>query len=180
MITRALAVAAVMLGALVGPSTVQAQRGGGGRDSVECHSQNYRYNRCDVGWRDARLVRQLSGAHCLRGQTWGIDRSGSIWVDRGCSAVFVEAGRGDWGGGGGGGGWRPGPDWDQDIRFVCRSSDFRYNMCQVDVGRGGDVRIVRQISDTRCVLGRTWGYNRAGVWVDRGCAAEFEVERRWR
>lgn len=189
MITRVLGFAAVVLGALSAPAVVQAQPGyGGGRDTVECRSQDYRYNRCDVGWRDARLVRQLSGAHCVRGQTWGIDRNGSIWVDRGCGAVFAEAGRGGggggWGGGGGhgggGGGWRPGPDWDRDIRFVCQSRDFRYNMCQVDVGRGGDVRIVRQISDTRCVLGRTWGYNRAGVWVDGGCAAEFEVERRWR
>ncbi|TDR48668.1 hypothetical protein DFR29_101291 [Tahibacter aquaticus] len=181
MITRVLGIAALFLGALLGTSSVaQAQRGGG-RDSIECRSENYRYARCDAGWRDARLVRQLSGSSCVRGQTWGIDRRGSIWVDRGCSGVFVEAGGGGGGhGGGGGGGWNPGPDWDRDISFVCRSSDYRYNMCQVDVGRGGEVRLVRQISSTRCVQGRTWGYNRAGVWVDQGCAAEFVVERRWR
>jgi len=181
MITRVLAIAALMLGSTLGPSVAEAQRGYG-RDSIECRSEDYRYNRCEVGWRDARLVRQLSGSHCIRGQTWGVDRRGNVWVDRGCAGVFAEAGGGGGGGGGhgGGGGWRPGADWDQDISFVCESRDFRYNMCQVDVGRGGAVRIVRQISGTRCIEGRSWGYNRAGVWVDGGCAAQFVVERRWR
>lgn len=185
MITRVLGLAALLLGTLLGTSTVAQAQPGYGRDSIECRSQDYRYNRCDTNWRDARLVRQLSGSNCVRGQTWGVDRRGNVWVDRGCAGVFVEAGRGDgWGGGGGGGhgggGWRPPQDWDRDISFVCESRDFRYNMCQVDIGRGGDVRIVRQISGTRCVQGRTWGYNRAGVWVDGGCTAEFVVERRWR
>ncbi|GMV28451.1 MAG: hypothetical protein AMXMBFR59_05760 [Rhodanobacteraceae bacterium] len=180
MITRVLGLAALLFVSLSGlaPREAQAQPGyGHGRDSIECRSNDYRYNRCDTNWRDARLVRQLSGSRCVRGQTWGIDRRGNIWVDRGCAGVFVEVGGG---GGGGGGGWRPGPDWDRDISFVCESRDFRYNMCQVDVGRGGSVRIVRQISNTRCIEGRSWGYNRAGVWVSDGCAAQFVVERRWR
>lgn len=179
MITRVLGIAALTLVSLLGfdPGVAQAQPGYG-RDSIECRSTDYRYNRCDTNWRDARLVRQLSGSRCVRGQTWGIDRRGNVWVDRGCAGVFVEARGG--GGGGGGGGWNPGPGWDTDISFVCESRDFRYNMCQVDIGRGGAVRIVRQISGTRCVEGRTWGYNRAGVWVDGGCAAQFVVERRWR
>lgn len=178
MITRVLGIAALTLVSTLGfgAGVAQAQPGYG-RDSIECRSTDYRYNRCDTNWRDARLVRQLSGSRCVRGQTWGIDRRGNVWVDRGCAGVFVEA-RG--GGGGGGGGWNPGPGWDTDISFVCESRDFRYNMCQVDIGRGGAVRIVRQISGTRCVEGRTWGYNRAGVWVDGGCAAQFVVERRWR
>lgn len=176
MITRVLGIAALTFVSTLGFGTgvAQAQRGYG-RDSIECRSTDYRYNRCDTDWRDARLVRQLSGSRCVRGQTWGIDRRGNVWVDRGCSGVFVEAR-----GGGGGGGWNPGPGWDTDISFVCESRDFRYNMCQVDIGRGGAVRIVRQISGTRCIEGRTWGYNRAGVWVDGGCAAQFVVERRWR
>jgi len=62
----------------------------------------------------------------------------------------------------------------------CGSQNFRYNMCQVDTGRGSDVRVSRQISGTACVEGRTWGWNRAGIWVDQGCDAEFVVDRRWR
>lgn len=157
MITRVLGIAALLFVSTLGLGAREAQAqpgyGHGGRDSIECRSNDYRYNRCDTNWRDARLVRQLSGSHCIRGQTWGVDRRGNVWVDRGCAGVFVEAGGG--GGGGGGGGWRPGPGWDTDISFVCESRDFRYNMCQVDVGRGGAVRIVRQISGTRCVEGRT-------------------------
>jgi hypothetical protein len=179
MIARVLAVTVVVLGSLFVVPKADAQRGG--RDSVECRSSDYRYARCDVPWRDARLVRQTSSSQCVRGQTWGIDRRG-LWVDRGCAGVFVEAGRGDgWGGGGGGGGgWRPGPDWDRDIRFRCDSQGYGYRMCQVDVGRGGRVSIERQISSTRCEEGRNWGWNRAGVWVDQGCSAVFVVERRWR
>ncbi len=153
------------------------------REEIECKSQNYGPNACWVDWRDAELVQQTSDSSCVRGRTWGFDRRG-IWVDRGCGGIFVEAGRrgrGDgYGNGYGGGDWRPGRDWDTDIVFTCKSYNYGYQMCQVDVGRGGGVYISRQISDTRCVEGRNWGWNRGGVWVDGGCAAEFRVERRWR
>ena len=76
--------------------------------------------------------------------------------------------------------WRPGPDWNQAINLRCASQGYHYNMCQIDTGRGSAVRVARQISHTRCVQGRTWGYNRAGIWVDGGCDAIFRVDRRWR
>ena len=175
-----------VLGSLFAMSTAQAQPGGGygqgGRDSVECQSRDYRLNRCNVDWREARLVRQTSSSRCVQGQTWGVDRRG-LWVDRGCGGVFAEAGGRPGRGGsghGGPGGWQPGPDWDRDIRLACGSADFRYRMCQVDIGPAGRVRIERQVSDTACIEGRTWGANRAGIWVDRGCSAVFIVGRRWR
>lgn len=76
-------------------------------------------------------------------------------------------------------GWHPGPEWNQRIRMRCESDDFRYRFCQVDLGRKGRVELIRQVSNTRCVRGRTWGTNRAGIWVDGGCAADFSVSRRW-
>ena len=76
--------------------------------------------------------------------------------------------------------WRPGPDWNRAISLRCASQGYHYNMCQIDTGRGSAVRVARQISHTRCVQGRTWGYNRAGIWVDGGCEAIFRVDRRWR
>lgn len=182
MIGRLVVAGVILAGALGVAPAAQAQRGyyDGRGEQVECSSRDYRFTRCSVDWRDARLLRQTSSSQCIRGRTWGVDRSG-LWVDNGCAGVFAEAGRGyDDRPGYGGGNWRPGPDWDQDIRFRCASRDFRYNMCQVDVGRGGRVYIDRQISDTRCVEGRNWGFNRAGVWVDGGCEADFVVERRWR
>ncbi|HPN80657.1 DUF3011 domain-containing protein, partial [Dokdonella sp.] len=96
-------------------------------------------------------------------------RGGGVFVERG--------GRGD---GHHGGGWQPGPDWDRDIRLTCQSDDYRYRFCQVDVGGAGNVRIERQLSQTACIEGRTWGSNRAGVWVSGGCAAVFHIGRRWR
>jgi hypothetical protein len=38
--------------------------------------------------------------------------------------------------------------------------------------------LVRQRSGSPCIEGRTWGRDRSGVWVDRGCRADFEVVRR--
>lgn len=160
------------------PTAVAApQYGGqGGRDRVECESRDYRFTRCNVDWRSADLVRQLSEARCIEGRTWGIDRRG-LWVDRGCAGVFVQRGRHD---GNHQGGWRPGPDWDRQFRLTCSSQDYRYRMCQIDIGAGGAVRIVRQLSNTACIQGRTWGFNRAGIWVSGGCSGMFEIDRRWR
>jgi hypothetical protein len=55
----------------------------------------------------------------------------------------------------------------------CASDDMRRNWCSIDT-RGG-VRLVRQRSGSPCIQGRTWGYNRNGIWVDRGCRADFET-----
>lgn len=57
----------------------------------------------------------------------------------------------------------------------CSSDDGRRSYCDADT-RGG-VRLVRQRSGSACRLDETWGYNRRGIWVDRGCRADFEVAR---
>jgi hypothetical protein len=160
---------------LMATPVAQAQAG----RTVRCESNNGKFNRCEVPWRDARLTRQESKGDCIRGQSWGVDRQG-LWVDRGCRGVFAEAGRGRPGyGGPGDGGWRPGPDWNRQIRLQCDSNKKSYQLCQVDVGRQGSVRLVNQMSDTRCTQGYSWGWNRAGVWVDHGCRGQFVVDRRW-
>jgi Protein of unknown function (DUF3011) len=113
-----------------------------------------------------RLARQRSEAPCVLGQTWGYGHRG-IWVDRGCRADFRVAG-----------------DWDARAAalFYCASDDMRRHGCAMDTRDG--VFIVRQRSEADCVYGRTWGYDRQGVWVDRGCRADFEVidrrDREWR
>ena len=62
---------------------------------------------------------------------------------------------------------------EQTVR--CESSDNRYQYCQV--WTDNRVRLSRQLSKTGCRLHDNWGYNRDGVWVDRGCRAEFTVGR---
>jgi hypothetical protein len=58
---------------------------------------------------------------------------------------------------------------------TCMSDDRRYRYCRARTDN--NVRLVRQISHTRCRLDDNWGYDRNGVWVDRGCSAEFQVGR---
>lgn len=55
----------------------------------------------------------------------------------------------------------------------CESGDKRRHWCSEGIGRR--VRLLRQRSNARCVQGRTWGVDRSGIWVDRGCSADFEV-----
>ncbi|MEO7065184.1 MAG: DUF3011 domain-containing protein [Dokdonella sp.] len=187
--TSAFAQEAAQVARAVSPLTLAQYDNGGRRgDTIECGSRGYKLARCRVPWRDARLVRQTSDSSCVRDRTWGFDRGG-IWVDKGCGGTFAEARRGDrpdYGNGGdrpdygNGGDWRPGPGFDTSIRVRCASQGYHYNMCQVDTGRGSSVRVERQISNTRCEQGRTWGFNRAGIWVDGGCEAIFRIDRRWR
>ena len=150
-----------------------------GRQTINCSSSNYKTQRCPVRWRDADLVRQTSGSTCQKGRSWGIDRRG-LWVSDGCAGVFAEAGSGYRPGPGGHGGWAPGADWNRAITLSCGSPQYNYNMCQVDTGRGSRVRLQRQTSNTRCIEGQNWGWNRAGIWVDKGCGGVFVIDRRWR
>lgn len=138
--------------------------GGGGWDpgggQVECNSERNRYRECSVGnWPGAQLVRQTSNANCVEGQTWGYGR-GVLWVDRGCAGVFAPAR----------GGWRP-----EGRRATCNSQQNRYKECPV--GGWRNAALARQTSRASCIEGRTWGYRRGMIWVDRGCAGEF-VETR--
>ncbi len=60
--------------------------------------------------------------------------------------------------------------------IVCSSNDGRRHYCDADTRDG--VRLVRQISGSRCRQDSTWGYDSRGVWVDRGCRAEFDISDR--
>jgi hypothetical protein len=55
----------------------------------------------------------------------------------------------------------------------CNSDDMHRHYCEVDTRNG--VRLLKQNSGSPCDQDRTWGYDRRGIWVDRGCRADFEV-----
>ena len=76
---------ALALGA-AGARLAAAQLGEG--QNVTCESSG-RLVRCQAAltWRGARLVRQVSNAPCLQGETWGFERN-AIWVDDGCRGEF--------------------------------------------------------------------------------------------
>src|SRR5262249_55512830 len=132
--------------------------------TVSCSSDDMRWHTCQADTSNGvRLLRQRSEADCAYGSTWGYDDRG-IWVDRGCRADFEVAG-GD-------------NDGDSDdeqygVRIYCASDDMHRHSCFT--GRHGAVRLIKKHSESDCVEGRSWGHEPRGIWVDRGCRADFEV-----
>lgn len=169
-IVRSFATAALGLAAFAAGGSVAAQHWGDGQ-RFRCESNDGRTNYCNVDTRGGVvLVRQLSRGPCIEGQTWGWDRRG-VWVAQGCRAEF-ETGVGQGGPGWGGDpGWGGNPGWGGGRRVVCESRNQRVNYCDIDT-RGG-VSLVRQLSRGECTEGRSWGWDRRGVWVSNGCRGEF-------
>lgn len=151
-------------------------------DTVSCHSNGREFKRCNVGpWDDAVLVREDSRTRCVRGENWDLDRI-AIWVSDGCRGVFAEVRRRVQRDYRDRRPARPRPravadSWNRDIRFACASRNQRYQFCTVDVGPHGLVEMEKQESRADCVLDQSWGWNRAGIWVDKGCRAKFVVHR---
>ena len=148
------------------------RRPSGGPQIVTCASDDGRRRYCDIDGRaTARLSRQISGSPCQEGVSWGRDARG-LWVDRGCRAEFEVVVGPPRDMGGYRGGDRP---RDEDI-VRCSSDGNRRTFCDADT-RGG-VRLLRQFEGGECREGVTWGFDRRGIWVDRGCRGEFVLTRR--
>ncbi|MEJ5301469.1 MAG: DUF3011 domain-containing protein [Thermodesulforhabdaceae bacterium] len=126
---------------------------------VVCESHKMRYRFCEVEVRGSvRMIKQISDAPCIEGQTWGYDRYG-IWVTNGCRAKFEIEER------------VSGP---KVIKISCESEHERYQYCPVSVVVG-EVRLLKQFSKSPCIEGQSWGFDKHGVWVDSGCRGEFAI-----
>ena len=138
----------------------------GGYDNsstVRCESNDGRVNRCPLPYGGGRVVveRQLSRGACIEGRSWGQDRN-AIWVAQGCRGDFqVMPGYGN----------NYGNGYGYGRVFRCESNDGRVRECAANTRAG--VQLVRQLSRSACIEGRTWGYGRTGIWVAEGCRAEF-------
>lgn len=127
---------------------------------VRCESRDRRTVYCGVDIRGGvRLVDQHSEARCIRGRTWGTSSRG-IWVTGGCRASFEINARS-----------RYDDRYGRVIR--CESRDSRTVYCSVDSRYG--VHLISQRSSSPCIEGSTWGIARNGIWVSRGCRADFRV-----
>lgn len=153
---------------LLGAASLSAQQ------VISCSSDDGHRHYCQANTRhsDVHLVKQRSDARCQEGYSWGHDRHG-IWVDRGCRADFeiISDRRGGYGNNAYGN-----DDYNrrQGVQAVtCSSDDGNRHYCVADT-RGG-VRMYKQLSDARCQEGSTWGYDERGIWVDRGCRADFQT-----
>ena len=132
---------------------------------IACASQNYQEKFCPSDRRITRawLVEQRSQSACVQGRSWGFQDTG-IWVASGCNGVFGVEGRGP----------PPGPP--PINRLVCASRGFQQAFCAVpSIARAW---VIEQRSESPCIQGDTWGFQRNGVWVDRGCSALFAYEPR--
>jgi len=54
----------------------------------------------------------------------------------------------------------------------CESWQYQPARCAADT-RGG-AQLVQVLGGT-CVQGRTWGFDRGGIWVNNGCRARFRA-----
>jgi hypothetical protein len=136
---------------------------------LTCSSQDGGRHYCESDIQGkATMLRQRSGSPCREGYSWGNDRRG-IWVDHGCRADFSLSGKRTASFGMGNG---------QPLMstVTCSSNAGVRQLCDVDAS--GGVKLTRQISESACRMGYSWGYDRSGIWVDHGCRAEFEVRNR--
>lgn len=176
----------------------QGERRGGRSAIVRCESTGQDYRHCRADTRDGvQLYRQLSKNACRYQESWGYDRRG-IWVNRGCRGDFqLYTGRS------GGDGEEKDKDntaaivggavalgvlgavlsendkdrnnqADRPRQIMRCESDGDYQRCRADFRNG--VRLYRQLSKASCRQNESWGYDRRGVWVDRGCRAEFALD----
>jgi hypothetical protein len=60
----------------------------------------------------------------------------------------------------------------QNGSLTCSSNDGGYHYCRADTQNR--VVLTRQISGSPCQQGYSWGYDYRGIWVDRGCRAQFQ------
>ena len=128
---------------------------------VRCESADNRYRECRTGFRgNATLTRKLSDSRCVEGDSWG-QRNGTIWVDKGCRAEFIDS-NGSWNTGNG----------NSNYSVTCSSQDNRRATCAWN-SRYGRPYVIQQISSDSCSEGSSWGYSGNQIWVDRGCRARF-------
>jgi hypothetical protein len=122
--------------------------------AIRCESPDNRSRVCSTPWRGpSRLSRQISDTRCVEGKNWS-SQNGQITVWSGCRGEFVQG----FGGG-------------QAGTIRCESPDRRLENCRTP-WRGAS-RVVRQISDTRCIEGQNWRGSNGQLTVWSGCRAEF-------
>lgn len=143
-----------------------------GGTALTCSSNDGSRVYCDTNTSGGvQLTRQISGSPCRQGETWGYDNRG-VWVDRGCRAEFQVGapGNSNWNRG-----MMRGRNMNREV-INCSSRGGRRSYCGSNV-TGAQVRLLRESGNQRCIQGQTWGTDNRGIWVERGCSAQFEVQR---
>ncbi|KAK6186100.1 hypothetical protein SNE40_008202 [Patella caerulea] len=128
---------------------------------VQLQSNNQQYNRTYVtdvaAVHSISVHRQLSYAPCTHGQTFG-SRGASIYVDKGCGAVFSLC-------------YIDGDLKTGECRSYVQPQTCRYSSKDKIVS----VEILRPLSQIPCVHNKNLFVSGPFLTVHRGCAAEFLV-----
>lgn len=155
-----------------------------GQSALRCESMDGQRQECRFnGPGTVQLWQQLGLNACVKGKSWGVDGN-TVWVDHGCRADFklIADDTRDQASRLGSDDRRQQQGMDGDnqprrnrtITIVCESRDGRRHRCAADTL--GQITLGRQLTaDNKCVEGRTWGSDSSGIWVDRGCRAEFSI-----
>ncbi len=128
--------------------------------AVVCESDG-KLRHCNADTRfGVQISHQLSKHSCVEGKSWGYDSRG-VWVDDGCRAEFITGAR---------------PMTSSSTyhgTVVCESVNNVRHRCSADTRFG--VQMSRQLSKDSCVINSTWGFDSRGIWVTKGCRAEFAL-----
>jgi ribosomal protein L37AE/L43A len=124
---------------------------------LTCESANGKKVQCTADTSaGVRIVRPLTESVCRYGKEWGYDAKG-IWVSGNCRAEFAVRGK-------------PKP---VVTTLSCETPDAAKVQCPAETRYG--VALIRQLGESYCILGRTWDFDAAGVWVSEGCRAQFAL-----
>lgn len=135
----------------------------GGGQVVRCESWQFQPARCGMDTRGGVNLQRVVAGDCRPGN-WGFDRNG-VWVINGCRADFVSGN-----GGNNGGGWGNNNNSGQTIE--CSSWQYQPARCNVRIQNSAQID---RVLGGECVLNRSWGWDRNGIWVNNGCRARFRV-----
>jgi Protein of unknown function (DUF3011) len=128
---------------------------------IACSSDDGAKHYCAADTRyGAHLVKQTSKEPCAEGKTWGYDEG--IWVDQSCRGEFTIGSpeKGD-------------AEPAAGRTVTCASENVARKYCPVETS--GNAQLVRQLSEAPCAQGTSWGFDTHGVWVNKGCSADFVV-----
>lgn len=139
------------------------------------NSSTRKYCAADTENATVTLQRQTSNATCTQNQSWGYDDEG-IWVSSGCGGVFtVTPNSYNNNSGYNNSGYNNGQYSNnaKTIRCTARNRGNDRTYCAADTSRG--VQLVNEVSSNACTQDSTWGYDSNGIWVSRGCSADFQL-----
>jgi hypothetical protein len=134
--------------------------GSGPGNVISCSSDDGNRHYCPTnGPGRVQLLKQRSDSSCQEGYSWGSDSRG-VWVDRGCRGDFAVVAYADSG-------------TSPSNLISCSSDDGNRHYCPTN--GAGQVQLIKQRSDSICQEGQSWGSDDRGIWVDRGCRADFAL-----